>query len=114
MLVGGAIIAGSSHKKTVEERRDGGGNVVETKVKITKSVDISGTAIPLMNSHASITPELSNSAIEVDELHIVSSRTYPGEIPAELNGNIEEVVMTANFQSGLTITNETEQVVEPL
>ena len=114
VLVGGAVIAGSSHKKTVEVTRDNQGNVVQTKVKTTKSVGLGGTVVPLMNSHASITPELSNSSIEVDELHIVSSRTYPGEIPTELDGDIEEVVMTANFQSGLTITNETEVVTEPI
>ncbi len=108
------VVSGSSHKKTVEKTRDNQGNVVQTKVKTTKSVGLSGTVVPLMNSHASITPELSNSSIEVDELHIVSSRTYPGEIPTELDGDIEEVVMTANFQSGLTITNETEVVTEPI
>ena len=108
------VVSGSSHKKTVEVTRDNQGNVVQTKVKTTKSVGLGGTVVPLMNSHASITPELSNSSIEVDELHIVSSRTYPGEIPAELDGDIEEVVMTANFQSGLTITNETEVVTEPI
>nr|MCR5190596.1 hypothetical protein [Bacteroidales bacterium] len=108
------VVSGSSHKKTVEKTRDNQGNVVQTKVKTTKSVGLSGTVVPLMNSHASITPELSNSSIEVDELHIVSSRTYPGEIPTELDGDIEEVVMTANFQSGLTITNETEVVTDVL
>ncbi|GEM_PF-3879562 len=114
IVVAGIIIAGSSHKKTVEVTRDNQGNVVQTKVKTTKSVGLNGTVVPLMNTHASITPELSNSSIEVDELHIVSSRTYPGEIPAELDGDIEEVVMTANFQSGLTITNETEVVTDVL
>ena len=114
IVVAGIIIAGSSHKKTVEVTRDNQGNVVQTKVKTTKSVGLNGTVVPLMNSHASITPELSNSSIEVDELYIVSSRTYPGEIPTELDGDIEEVVMTANFQSGLTITNETEVVTEPI
>ena len=113
-VAGGTIIAGSSHKKTVEVTRDNQGNVVQTKVKTTKSVGLNGTVVPLMNSYASITPELSNSSIEVDELYIVSSRTYPGEIPTELDGDIEEVVMTANFQSGLTITNETEVLTEPI
>ena len=108
------IVSSNSHKKTEEVTTDGQGNVVQTKVKTTKSVGLSGTVVPLMNSHASITPELSDSSIEVDELHIVSSRTYPGEIPTELDGDIEEVVMTANFQSGLTITNETEVVTEPI
>ena len=108
------IVSSNSHKKTEVVTTDGQGNVVQTKVKTTKSVGLSGTVVPLMNSHASITPELSDSSIEVDELHIVSSRTYPGEIPTELDGDIEEVVMTANFQSGLTITNETEVVTEPI
>lgn len=108
------IVSSSSHKKTEEVTRDNQGNVVQTKVKTTKSVGLNGTVVPLMNSYASITPELSDSSIEVDELHIVSSRTYPGEIPTELDGDIEEVVMTANFQSGLTITNETEVVTEPI
>ena len=114
LVIGGTVVFSSSHKKTVEKTRDNQGNVVQTKVKTTKSVGLGGTVVPLMNSHASITPELSNSSIEVDELHIVSSRTYPGEIPAELDGDIEEVVMTANFQSGLTITNETEVLTEPI
>ena len=108
------IVSSNSHKKTEEVTTDGQGNVVQTKVKTTKSVGLGGTVVPLMNSYASITPELSNSSIEVDELHIVSSKTYPGEIPTELDGDIEEVVMTANFQSGLTITNETEVVTDVL
>ena len=113
-VTGGAVIAGSSHKKAVEERRDEQGNVVETKTKITKSVGVSGTVVPLTNAHASIHPELSNSAIEVDELFVVSTRSYPGEIPAELDGDIEEVVLTSNMTTGLVITDETDVVVEPV
>ncbi|MBP5613036.1 MAG: hypothetical protein J6X35_02665, partial [Bacteroidales bacterium] len=114
IVAGGTVVVVSSHKKTVEETRDNQGNVVQTKVKTTKSVGLSGTVVPLMNSHASITPELSNSSIEVDELHIVSSRTYPGEIPTELDGDIEEVVLTSNMTTGLTITSETDVVVDPI
>ena len=114
VLVGGAIIAGSSHKKAVEERRDEQGNVVETKTKITKSVGVIGTVVPLTNAHASIHPELSNSAIEVDELFVVSTKSYPGEIPEELDGDIEEVVLTSNMTTGLTITSETDVVVDPI
>jgi hypothetical protein len=108
------VVSGSSHKKTVEVRRDAQGTVVETKTKTTKSVGLSGTVVPLTNAHASIHPELSNSTIEVDELFVVSTKSYPGEIPEELDGDIEEVVMTANFQSGLTITSETDVVTDVL
>ena len=64
-IAGGTIVGGSSHKKTVEVRRDDQGTVVETKTKTTKSVGLSGTVVPLTNAHASIHPELSNSTIEV-------------------------------------------------
>ena len=114
IVLTGIIIAGSSHKKAVEERRDEQGNVVETKTKITKSVGVSGTVVPLTNAHASIHPELSNSTIEVDELFVVSTKSYPGEIPEELDGDIEEVVLTSNMTTGLTITSETDVVVDPI
>ncbi len=113
-IAGGTIVGGSSHKKTVEVRRDDQGTVVETKTKTTKSVGLSGTVVPLTNAHASIHPELSNSTIEVDELFVVSSRSYPGEIPEELDGDIEEVVLTSNMTTGLTITSETDVVVDPI
>ena len=114
LVVGGVVVGGSSHKKTVEVRRDDQGTVVETKTKTTKSVGVSGTVVPLTNAHASIHPELSNSTIEVDELFVVSTKSYPGEIPEELDGDIEEVVLTSNMTTGLTITSETDVVVEPV
>ena len=114
LVVGGVVVGGSSHKKTVEVRRDDQGTVVETKTKTTKSVGVSGTVVPLTNAHASIHPELSNSTIEVDELFVVSTKSYPGEIPEELDGDIEEVVLTSNMTTGLTITSETDVVVDPI
>ena len=114
IVAGGTVVVGSSHKKTVEETRDNQGNVVQTKVKTTKSVGLSGTVVPLTNAHASIHPELSNSTIEVDELFVVSTKSYPGEIPEELDGDIEEVVLTSNMTTGLTITSETDVVVDPI
>ena len=113
-VAGGAAIGSHCHKKTVEKTRDNQGNVVQTKVKTTKSVGLSGTVVPLTNAHASIHPELSNSTIEVDELFVVSTKSYPGEIPEELDGDIEEVVLTSNMTTGLTITSETDVVVDPI
>ena len=74
--------------------------------KITKSIGLNCKIAPIVESVATINPTLDNTLIEIDEVIISSSRTYPGEIPSELDGEIAEVIFNTNAFEDMIIVDE--------
>lgn len=100
------VVVKSTCKKEKHVKKDKDGNTTEVEEKITKSIGLNCKIAPIVESVATINPTLENTLIEIDEVIISSSRTYPGEIPSELDGEIAEVIFNTNAFEDMIIVDE--------
>lgn len=110
LAVASVIVANIDYKKEVVKKYDKDGNVIGTEEKIIKSFGGGSVITPSKSIIATSTPEILDTPIEIDNLYVLSSRIYPEEIPSNLSGNIEEVILTSNTQKDIIIFKE--QLIE--
>lgn len=107
------VLANVDYRKETIVKRDKDGNVISTEEKTVKSFGGGSVVQPIKQSAGTPTPSGVGSPIDVDNIYIISSREYPNELPMELAGNIEEVILTGNTNKPIVITKETIVEKEP-
>lgn len=100
------VIVKSTYEKEKNVKKDKDGKTTNTEEKITKSIGMNCKIAPIKETAATTNPTLEDGLIEIDEVIVSSSRNYPGEIPAELYGEIEEVIFNTNAFENMIITDE--------
>lgn len=86
--------------------KDKNGNIIKVEESRELSFGGGNVSAPQISFHASPNPRISNSFVEIDNLYVVSSREFPGEMNNDLTGKIEEVVLMTNSPRPILITNE--------